>query len=196
MLTSSDRSGGCVGFIESTISLATLESKLTTYISQKESSQAPFEMSNIPRISREQACQEALRADISYIPFFFVNQSVLLLTDWDELSILGARQEASSDLAGFNSTGKATDQQSARPAVLASTTAETQRECATQLSAVPEFSTYGKLLKSSAKPIPLTEHETEYVVSVVKHIFAEHVVFQVSLRLPIIFREMNISERR
>jgi len=138
---------------ESTISLATLESKLTTYISQKESAQAPFEISSIPRISREQACQEALRA----------------------------RQEASSDLAGFSSTSKATDKQSAGPAASASTTAETQREYATQLSAVPEFSTYGKLLKSSAKPIPLTEHETEYVVSVVKHIFAEHVVFQFNL---------------
>ncbi|PLW20767.1 hypothetical protein PCANC_09317 [Puccinia coronata f. sp. avenae] len=138
---------------ESAISLATLESKLTAYISQKESSQAPFEISSIPRISREQACQEALRA----------------------------RQEASSDLASLNNTGKTIDKQSAGPAVSASTTAESQLEYATQLSAVPEFSTYGKLFKSSAKPIPLTEHETEYVVSVVKHIFAEHVIFQFNL---------------
>ncbi|PLW41429.1 hypothetical protein PCANC_02667 [Puccinia coronata f. sp. avenae] len=138
---------------ESAISLATLESKLTAYISQKESSQAPFEISSIPRISREQACQEALRA----------------------------RQEASSDLASLNNTGKTIDKQSAGPAVSASTTAESQLEYATQLSAVPEFSTYGKLFKSSAKPIPLTEHETEYVVSVAKHIFAEHVVFQFNL---------------
>ncbi|OAV88487.1 hypothetical protein PTTG_00881 [Puccinia triticina 1-1 BBBD Race 1] len=138
---------------ESTISLATLESKLATYISQKESSQAPFEITSIPRISREQACQEALRA----------------------------RQEASSDVAGFNNTSKATDKQSAAPAASASTTAESQREYAIQLDAVPEFSTYGKVFKSSAKPIPLTEHETEYVVSVVKHIFAEHVVFQFNL---------------
>ncbi|KAA1065425.1 coatomer subunit gamma [Puccinia graminis f. sp. tritici] len=138
---------------ESTISLATLESKLTTYISQKESSQAPFEISSIPRISREQACQEALRA----------------------------RQEASSDMAGFSNASKTTDKQSVGPAASASTNAESQREYATQLSAVPEFSTYGKVFKSSAKPIPLTEHETEYVVSVVKHIFAEHVVFQFNL---------------
>ncbi|POW06911.1 hypothetical protein PSTT_08602 [Puccinia striiformis] len=120
---------------ESTISLATLESKLSAYISQKESTQAPFEMSSIPRISREQACQEALRA----------------------------RQEASTDMPGFSNASKVTDKQAAGPAASAATTAESQREYATQLTAVPEFSTYGKVFKSSTKPIPLTEHETEYV---------------------------------
>ena len=34
------------------------------------------------------------------------------------------------------------------------------------------------MLKSSGKPIELTESETEYVVTAVKHIFKEHVVFQ------------------
>ncbi|PWA74240.1 coatomer/calthrin adaptor appendage, C-terminal subdomain-containing protein [Artemisia annua] len=45
------------------------------------------------------------------------------------------------------------------------------------LSAIPEFSTFGQLFKSSA-PVELTEAETEYAVNVVKHIFDEHVVFQ------------------
>lgn len=57
--------------------------------------------------------------------------------------------------------------------------AEAQSTYATQLSAVPELAGYGDVYKSSPKPLPLTESETEYVVSVVKHIFAEHVVFQV-----------------
>jgi coatomer protein complex subunit gamma len=34
-------------------------------------------------------------------------------------------------------------------------------------------------MNSSAKPLALTETETEYVVTCVKHIFKEHVVFQV-----------------
>ncbi|XP_052193053.1 coatomer subunit gamma-2 [Diospyros lotus] len=45
------------------------------------------------------------------------------------------------------------------------------------LSSIPEFSSFGRLIKSSA-PVELTEAETEYAVNVVKHIFEQHVVFQ------------------
>lgn len=45
------------------------------------------------------------------------------------------------------------------------------------LSSIPEFSSFGKLFKSSA-PVELTEAETEYAVNAVKHIFDSHVVFQ------------------
>ncbi|CAA2987048.1 coatomer subunit gamma-2 [Olea europaea subsp. europaea] len=45
------------------------------------------------------------------------------------------------------------------------------------LSSIPEFTSFGKLFKSSA-PVELTEAETEYAVNVVKHIFDRHVVFQ------------------
>uniref|UniRef100_A0A2P2MUA6 Coatomer subunit gamma-2 n=1 Tax=Rhizophora mucronata TaxID=61149 RepID=A0A2P2MUA6_RHIMU len=45
------------------------------------------------------------------------------------------------------------------------------------LSSIPEFSSFGKLFKSSA-PVELTEAETEYAINVVKHIFDSHVVFQ------------------
>jgi len=46
-----------------------------------------------------------------------------------------------------------------------------------KLSQIPEFATFGKLLKSS-EIVELTENETEYVVNCVKHIFKEHIVFQ------------------
>ncbi|THU62498.1 hypothetical protein C4D60_Mb01t05780 [Musa balbisiana] len=45
------------------------------------------------------------------------------------------------------------------------------------LSSIPEFSSFGKLFKSSS-PVELTEAETEYSVNAVKHIFDGHVVFQ------------------
>ncbi|KAK1287918.1 Coatomer subunit gamma-2 [Acorus calamus] len=45
------------------------------------------------------------------------------------------------------------------------------------LSSISEFSSFGKLFKSSA-PVELTEAETEYAVNVVKHIYDGHVVFQ------------------
>ncbi|MCO5558657.1 hypothetical protein L7F22_012243 [Adiantum nelumboides] len=44
------------------------------------------------------------------------------------------------------------------------------------LSSIPEFSSFGKLFKSSI-PVELTE-ETEYEVNVVKHIYPGHIVFQ------------------
>eukprot|EP00054_Salpingoeca_dolichothecata_P036912 m.9153 g.9153 ORF g.9153 m.9153 type:complete len:869 (-) comp7141_c0_seq1:143-2749(-) len=48
---------------------------------------------------------------------------------------------------------------------------------AEQLAAIEEFSSFGPLFKSS-RAVDLTERETEYVVQCIKHIFAEHVVFQ------------------
>lgn len=62
----------------------------------------------------------------------------------------------------------------------APSTAEAQNKYAEQLSGVPEFEGYGALVHSSTKVSMLTESETEYVVGCVKHVFKEHVVFQVS----------------
>ncbi|KII93952.1 hypothetical protein PLICRDRAFT_153163 [Plicaturopsis crispa FD-325 SS-3] len=64
--------------------------------------------------------------------------------------------------------------------------AETASAYAQQLADVPELSSYGPVLNSSLKPTQLTETETEYQVTCVKHIFAEHIVFQfnVSNTLP------------
>mmetsp|Transcript_16169 Transcript_16169/g.48563 ORF Transcript_16169/g.48563 Transcript_16169/m.48563 type:complete len:878 (+) Transcript_16169:99-2732(+) len=48
------------------------------------------------------------------------------------------------------------------------------------LAEVPEFATYGPLFKSTPT-IPLTETETEYLVTCVKHVFASHLVFQFNI---------------
>ncbi|KAK0246199.1 adaptin N terminal region-domain-containing protein [Armillaria nabsnona] len=66
------------------------------------------------------------------------------------------------------------------------TAAEQQSAYLEQLSEVPEFASYGPVFNSTAKPAQLTESETEYQVTCVKHIFKEHVVFQynVSNTLP------------
>ena len=52
---------------------------------------------------------------------------------------------------------------------------------AQQLAAVPEFGGYGAVMKSSPL-VELTESETEYVVSAVKHVFKEHIVLQFEVR--------------
>lgn len=46
-----------------------------------------------------------------------------------------------------------------------------------ELYQIPEFATYGTVIRSS-KPVMLTEAETEYGVELIKHIFANHVVLQ------------------
>ena len=51
-----------------------------------------------------------------------------------------------------------------------------------KLNAIPQFSSYGPLFKSS-NSVELTESETEYVVSCVKHIYANHIVLQVTYYL-------------
>lgn len=87
-------------------------------------------------------------------------------------SALRARSEAVNSVAiASDATGVAAPPQSA---------AESQSAYAKQLAEVPELASYGSVLKSSSKPVELTESETEYVVTCVKHIFAEHIVFQVS----------------
>ena len=56
---------------------------------------------------------------------------------------------------------------------------ESLSESVEQLKSIPEFVSYGPLVKSCESQL-LTEEGTEYSVSVVKHIFEAHVVFQFS----------------
>ncbi|KAI9163450.1 putative coatomer subunit gamma [Paramyrothecium foliicola] len=62
----------------------------------------------------------------------------------------------------------------------ASATAQAQRY-AQELMQVPEMKEFGSVLKSSPV-VELTEAETEYVVTLVKHIFKEHVVLQYEVK--------------
>ncbi|KAK5058891.1 hypothetical protein LTR84_011155 [Exophiala bonariae] len=48
-------------------------------------------------------------------------------------------------------------------------------------SSIPELAAYGPVLKSS-QVVELTESETEYVVSAIKHVFKEHVVLQYDIK--------------
>ena len=96
-----------------------------------------------------------------------------------------SREQAAAEVASSRPSAfeeiAASSSKSAEPASAPATASETQSAYAAQIAAVPEFESYGPILKSSAKPIALSESETEYVVSVVKHIFKEHVVFQFNI---------------
>ncbi|KAJ6601355.1 coatomer subunit gamma [Mycena vulgaris] len=134
---------------DSVLSLAALESKLVSYVKDAGASAQPFDVSNIPKISRAQAAVDAARP-------------------------------STLDTIGVPATKKT----SASPPPPSA--AETQSAYAEKLAAVPAFASYGAILNSSAKPVQLTESETEYQVTCVKHIYKEHIVFQfnVSNTLP------------
>lgn len=62
----------------------------------------------------------------------------------------------------------------------ATASAQAQRY-AQELMQIPEMKEFGSVLKSSPV-VELTEAETEYVVSVVKHIFKEHIILQYEVK--------------
>lgn len=68
----------------------------------------------------------------------------------------------------------------ANSATEANSAAATQKY-AEQLMQHPDIKEYGTLLKSSG-PVELSESETEYVVTAVKHIFKEHIVVQYDIK--------------
>ncbi|KAK6603997.1 hypothetical protein H4I95_05900 [Botrytis cinerea] len=71
-----------------------------------------------------------------------------------------------------------TSQSGAEAVASASATAQ---KYAQELLKIPEITPYGAVLKSSPV-VELTESETEYVVTVVKHIFKEHIVLQYEVK--------------
>jgi coatomer subunit gamma len=63
----------------------------------------------------------------------------------------------------------------------AASAAATAQKYAQQLQQIPELAAYGGVLKSSSV-VELTESETEYVVTAVKHIFKEAIVLQFDIK--------------
>jgi len=131
------------------------------YVKDPSATEKPFDVSSVPKISRTQAAQEAARKSSTAPPYtpipykhYFAGPSTL-------------------DTLGAPMSKKATDTPAAPSA------AEKQSAYLQQLTEVPEFASYGPVLNSSATPAQLTESETEYQVNCVKHIYKEHVVFQV-----------------
>jgi coatomer protein complex subunit gamma len=57
----------------------------------------------------------------------------------------------------------------------------TQQKYVEQLQRIPELAAYGGVLKSSP-PVELTESETEYIVSAIKHIFKDAIVLQFDIK--------------
>ena len=140
--------------IDSMFSLPVLEDQLAHYVngSNAEAFATAFDFSNVPVVTREQSLAE--------------DRTRKLTT-------------ATPTLKAPTVGPKKVDQPTAADAA-ASISVATQKY-SKQLQAIPEFSAYGHVLKSSPV-IELTESETEYVVSAVKHLFKEHIVLQFDIK--------------
>lgn len=131
------------------------------YVNNTNASAQPFDIQNVPKISKVQEEEERRRMrtqEISSMPSLSVPSS--------QAHPRSPGTPVTPDSHGLNSPamGSSFDQ---------------QQVYAEQLTAIPEFSSFGALFKSSPKPIELTESETEYVIHCIKHTYKEHIVFQV-----------------
>ena len=115
---------------------------------ERETFEQPFDLSKVPIVTREQADAEERQAKLT--------------STAPTLKAPSAGPDKPSTPGGKAANGAAT---SGPPG-------DAQR-----LLQVPEFKSYGPLLKSSSA-VELTESETEYVVTAIKHIFNDHVVLQ------------------
>jgi coatomer protein complex subunit gamma len=108
--------------------------------------------------------------DISKIPSVSREQA--------DAADLTKKTEGTTPTLKAPSAAKAPPKSGADAAASASAAAQKYTE---ELQKIPELAAYGAVLKSSA-PVELTEPDTEYVVTAMKHIFKDHVVLQYDVK--------------
>lgn len=136
-------------------SLPILEDQLAHYVNGSSASAFanPFDFSSVPVVTREQSLAEDR------------TKKLTTATPTLKAPTVGPKKtDATTAVA-----------ESAREQAAAS------QKYAQQLSAIPELAEFGALLKSSSV-VELTESETEYVVTAVKHLYKEHVVLQFDVK--------------
>ncbi|KAI8907496.1 adaptin N terminal region-domain-containing protein [Powellomyces hirtus] len=140
---------------ESTFSWASLERNLVHYLNDQGAHSQAFDISSTPLVTKEQEYAETSRA----------------ITAAAELTSPTLRSAA----AALGTSSAAVGQRAAP------SSGDAQAGYAAAMEKIPQLSQLGPLFKSSS-PVALTESETEYVVTAVKHIFTSHVVFQFDCR--------------
>lgn len=140
--------------LESMFSLSTFEHQLVMYVTatDKETFTTAFDLSTIPVVSHEQALAEERTKKLT----------------------------SATPTLKAPSTGPKKGQANGTTDNIAAAAA-TAKKHAEQLMQIPELKAHGAPLRSSL-PVELTESETEYVVSVIKHIYKEHLVLQYEIK--------------
>lgn len=143
-------------------SLPILEQELTKYVKNpdKSSFKSAFNIDSIPKMSEEE--------------YMAVQYKEKLSGAIDE-HIADGGEDASSKNDELNDDIKELDK-------ISDVTKYTllQQQYQSELSALPEIGDYGTLLHSSAV-VELTEKETEFVVTAIKHIFEKHVIVEFNI---------------
>lgn len=139
---------------DSMFSLSTFEHKLVMYVTSDDRSvfSKAFDVSSVPVVSHEQALAEERTKKLTT-----ATPTLKAPSAGPEKPKLNGAADASAGVT--NVAQKYTD-------IFAN---------------IPELKAYGPVLKSSA-PVELTESETEYVVTAVKHIFKENIVLQYDIK--------------
>ncbi|KAL7276484.1 coatomer subunit gamma [Rhizina undulata] len=139
---------------ENTYSLPIFEHQLIMYVTGEASTfSTPFDLSSIPIVTRAEADAE--------------DRSIKL-------------RSATMPTLKAPTTGTPKPGPTAAAEAATSAAAATQKY-AQQLLSVPELKPYGPALKSSIE-VELTESETEYVVTAIKHVFKNHIVLQFNVK--------------
>ncbi|CAF9940560.1 coatomer subunit gamma [Imshaugia aleurites] len=139
---------------DSMFSLSTFEHQLVMYVTtdDKATFTTAFDMSTIPVVSHEQALAEERTKKLTSATPTLKAPS----TGPKKAQVNGTADSAAAALANAQKHSQ-------------------------QLMQIPELKAHGALLRSSP-PVELTESETEYVVSVIKHIYKEHLVLQYEIK--------------
>jgi len=139
---------------DSMFSLSTFEHKLVMYVTSDDKSVfgTAFDVSSVPVVSHEQALAEERTKKLTT-----ATPTLKAPSTGPEKPKMNGAAEAVSDAT--NAAQKYTE-------IFAN---------------IPELKAYGPVLKSSA-PVELTESETEYVVSAVKHVFKDNIVLQYDIK--------------
>lgn len=141
---------------ESTFSLPIFEHQLVMYVTGDQSTfDKPFDLSSIPIVTRAEADAE--------------DRSLKL------------RSTTMPTLKAPTTPGISRPSAAPSAAEAATSSAAAAQQYAQQLATVPELKPYGSVLKST-REVELTEVETEYVVTAIKHIFKKHIVLQFNVK--------------
>jgi len=142
-------------YLDSMFSLPILEHQLVMYVTADsvEAFSKPFDLSSVPVVTREQSLAEDRTRKLT-----------------------SATPTLKAPSTGPKSTSRAANQQDTTAASIAAS-----QKYASQLQAIPDIAAFGGVLRSSPV-IELTESETEYVVTAIKHIFKSHLVIQYQVK--------------
>ncbi|XDT22945.1 Coatomer gamma subunit appendage platform subdomain [Nakaseomyces glabratus] len=143
--------------------LSSLESKLSAYLSSNaDSFQTPFDSQSIPKYAEDELKAMELKKKQEKI---FENKG--------DKSRDSSKTESTSNSAGENFNAEA-EYDDGKDDLLAAKYAE-------EMAAIPEINAFGSIVNTT-KAVPLTEPEAEFVVTGIKHLFADHVVIQFNIR--------------